>query len=238
MTTEKDNCPLYPFYKTKSDEVCDPQRSENIAIMSRYSSANIPNEYRNIYVSNSPVREGQKEVYEILNTYIQTFSKDNVRIKNLYLYSTETGTGKTTTSIAILSEYIRRRFLYYVKKGVRIPDNLGYFLDLVEFQSDYNLASMANSEEDMLMIRRLIEFCQTVEMLVIDDVGVRSATESFRALVHSIINTRVNAGLPTVYTSNVPMDSLNDIFDARLYDRVRDQTHMFTFSGTSKRGKR
>lgn len=234
---EKINCPLYPFYKVKTDDVCNENRQENIAILARYANANIPNEYKDLYMSNSPAKENQEDIYEILDSYIATFTKD-IRIKNVYLYSQETGTGKTTTAIALLSEYIRRRFLYYAKRKVRIPETIGVFLDLNELQTKYNLASMSNSSDDMERIKNVIEFYQTVEMLVVDDVGVRSSTESFRSLIHSIINSRVSNGLPTIFTSNVEMESLTDIFDRRLYDRIRDQTLELTFKGQSKRGMR
>lgn len=235
---EKENCPLYPFYKDKTDDVCDENRSENIAVKARYKNANIPSEYRDVYVSNSVVRNAQPEMYKLLDVYIKTFSNSGIQIKNLYLYSTETGTGKTTTAIALLSEYIRRRFLYYVKNGQRVPENIAYFLDLNEIQTRYNLATMSSNQEELRNIADEIAFCQTIEFLVVDDVGVRSVTESFRTLIHSVVNARVSNKLPTVYTSNVAMEDLNEIFDQRVYDRIRDQTQVFTFGGESKRGKR
>ncbi|WP_342480461.1 hypothetical protein NST07_25950 [Paenibacillus sp. FSL L8-0340] len=73
---------------------------------------------------------------------------------------------------------------------------------------------------------------------VLDDIGVRSATEAFRADLHSIVNHRVANALPTVYTSNVLLADLAQVFDARLADRIREQCVEISFVGESKRGLR
>jgi len=99
----------------------------------------------------------------------------------------------------------------------------------------------------------LIETCQRVPFLVMDDIGVRDASDAFRAYLHAIINYRAASGLPTVYTSNIPLQSdvepekrvkekkpydIRDVFDDRLYDRIRDMCAVFKFEGESKRGRR
>src|SRR5699024_12283590 len=97
---EKLNCPLYPFYKVKTDDVCNENRQENIAILSRYANANIPNEYKDLYMSNSTAKEDQEDIYEILDSYVATFTKD-IRIKNSYIYSKKTGNSKNNTELTI-----------------------------------------------------------------------------------------------------------------------------------------
>ncbi|MNV31878.1 hypothetical protein D3C71_1232000 [compost metagenome] len=74
--------------------------------------------------------------------------------------------------------------------------------------------------------------------VVLDDIGVRSASEAFRADLHGVVNARVANALPTVYTSNIPMDELAQVFDRRLADRVRDMCVVVPFKGESKRGIR
>ncbi|MEK5414338.1 hypothetical protein [Paenibacillus sp. FSL L8-0708] len=56
--------------------------------------------------------------------------------------------------------------------------------------------------------------------------------------MHSVINHRVANGLPTVYTSNVMLADLAQVFDARLADRIREQCVEIRFVGESKRGLR
>lgn len=237
--TNESICALAPFCKKAGDvAVCNDKCAPFISVNSRYSNAGIPKDYERVYLNNSPARETQSEIYGLLNTYIKTFSDENVRIKNVYLYSQSPGTGKTTTAMALLNEYIRRRFLMYAKGKKHVPEILALNCDINALQSKYNMSSMSNNDEAMGEIMDAIKKYQTVEFLVMDDVGVRSATESFRSLIHAIINERVTNGRPTIFTSNVRMSDLDTIFDSRLYDRVRDQTVELTFVGASKRGRR
>jgi DNA replication protein DnaC len=112
------------------------------------------------------------------------------------------------------------------------------FLDVNAFQTDYNLATMTNDDAEMAKIRATIQRTQAAPFAVLDDIGVRSASEAFRSYVHAIVNYRTANGLPTVFTSNLPIEEMAQVFDARLYDRMRDMCAVLHFDGTSKRGRR
>lgn len=229
--------PLARFMRKGADLDGDNYRAAHIAVMSRYDNAEIPKDYQGIMLEDSPAKEDQKTVYDALESYVATFTQD-IRHKSVYLYSKTPGTGKTTTSAALMSEFIRRRFLYYAKNGDQVPETLALFCDINEMQTKYNLASMSNSDTEMGRIRNDIERYSNVEFLVMDDVGVRSSSESFRSLIHSIINRRVTENRATVFTSNVLLGDLDTVFDARLRDRISDQNVILTFKGDSKRGRR
>lgn len=238
--TNEQNCPLASQCKLAGTlPTCTASCMPFITIMSRYEVAEVPLDYANIYLHNSPAKDSQSDIYKALESYVASFSADDVRIKSLYLYSTMTGTGKTTTACALINEYIKRRFTYYVRKGASIPPTLALFVDVNDIQRRYNLATMTDSKDDLSAIKNELERMSNVEFLVMDDVGVRSdATQSFRALVHAVINKRLTEQKPTVYTSNIGIDSLKNVFDARLADRVRDMTAVMAFKGESKRGIR
>jgi len=235
--TNEHICALAPFCKLAGSDKCNDQCAPFISVNSRYENADIPSDYKGVTLANSPAREEQSEIYTVLESYVETFSTD-VRIKNLYLYSKSPGTGKTTTAIALLNEFIRRRFLYYAKEKRTIPEALGAFLDINDLQREYNLATMSKDQERLSRITDNIEYYRQVEFLVIDDIAIRSATESFRSLVHSIVNYRVVNNLPTVFTSNVSFMLLDTVFDSRLRDRIIDQTLELNFKGESHRGRR
>lgn len=208
----------------------------------RIGAANIPSDYRHLTLTNSPAREGQTEVYRQLALYIATFERmfdaDSPRIKSLYLWSESPGTGKTTSAAALANEYIAANYVGSLKRGVQPVQRPAYFLDVNKWQTDYNLATMTNDDAGLAKVTATMRKCMTVDFLVMDDCGIRTATESFKSLVHAIINHRTTNGLPTVYTSNLTLDEMKGVFDARLADRMRDQCLTLFFTGESKRGKR
>lgn len=203
----------------------------------RIAAAGLPKEYRHVTLANSPVRESQAKVYTALERYAATFGVSNTD-KSVYLWSESPGTGKTTTASALLNEWIARNYIGSLRKGEQPAQLLGIFFDVNEFQTEYNLATMTNEDASMAKIKTKILRVQRAPFAVIDDIGVRGATEAFRAYVHAVINYRVTNGLPTVYTSNLPIGEMAQVFDARLYDRIRDNCGVIHFEGVSKRGRR
>ena len=72
---------------------------------------------------------------------------------------------------------------------------------------------------------------------MLDDIGVRDATDGFRGDLHTVINARVTNQLPTIYTSNIALDQLWQVFgERRLADRVGDLCREIEFVGESKKG--
>src|SRR5690625_4430811 len=202
----------------------------------RLGNAGLPADYRGITLANSPAREGQTKIYELLEKYVRTFGGGEE--KSLYLWSESPGTGKTTTASALISEWIARDYRGAIKRGVQPRQFSAYFLGVNALQTSYNRATMTNDDDAMKRIGAIIKRAQDAPFAVIDDIGVRSASEAFRAYVHAVINYRVTEGKPTVYTSNLPIKEMANVFDERLYDRIRDQCGVLHFDGKSRRGRR
>jgi DNA replication protein DnaC len=111
-------------------------------------------------------------------------------------------------------------------------------------QNEYNAFNRPRVPEDIAepaarRYYKAIERSKSTDFVVVDDLAIRDVTDAFRADLHSVINHRVTNALPTVYTSNVPIKELSNVFgEERLADRVRDMTQDFHFEGESRRGKR
>lgn len=224
-----------------------------IAMRGRSNSANLPQRYRLTTLTNSPAAGAQAEIYRQLNAYVATFDRqypdamqarvaqvgaDQAQLKSMYLWSASPGTGKTTTAAALVNEWLRASYLGAVKRGQHAPQQPAMFLDINEWQSAYNLAVMTNDDEAMVAVRATLKRAQATDFLAIDDVGIRKGTEGFKPLVHAIINSRCANAKPTVYTSNLPITQMTQVFDARLYDRMRDMCTVYEFAGESQRGGR
>lgn len=249
-------CILRKPCKTADTDRCNALCPHYIAIHGynggggRVEAANIPKDYRLLTLATSPAYAEQATAYETIERYAATFARqfeaDGGRIKSLYLYSAEPGTGKTTTACALVNEWIIVHYIGSIRRGLRPIDRPAYFLDVNAWQSDYNEFNRAKvpdyiAEPAAARYYNAQQAAMYAPFAVLDDVGVRECTEAFRADLHRIVNHRVMNGLPTVYTSNVPLAKLNEVFrepTPRLVDRMRDMCVTITFEGGSKRGMR
>ncbi|MFE4202088.1 P-loop NTPase family protein [Aneurinibacillus aneurinilyticus] len=225
----------------------------------RHGYAGIPEEYRFVTVQNSPVRETQPKAYESIDAYVSTFtrqftdvreamiadghSENKVRMKSLYLYSDSPGTGKTTTAAVVLNAYLTTAYIGAIQRGLQPEQRPALFFDVNEWQGEYNEFNRPRVPESIAgpaaeRYYNALQAAKSVPFLVLDDIGVRDATDGFRSDLHRIVNERVTNGLPTLYTSNVTIDALESVFDRRLADRVRDMCVVVPFKGESKRGIR
>ncbi|MDH5159877.1 ATP-binding protein [Heyndrickxia oleronia] len=253
MNTNESRCLLANGCKVAGTAQCNDNCAHFTAIHGRSGSggrvaaAGTPADYRLLTLANSPARDSQQEIYRGLPQYIETFERmfdgGTPRIKSMYLWSAKPGTGKTTTAAVLLNEWIRRHYSGSLKRGDQPLQQPAYFLDTNEWQTLYNEFNRSHVPQEVAerasreYYRRLASAKQA-RFAVLDDIGVRTATEGFRGDLHSVINHRTVNGLPTVYTSNLPIEDMARVFDARLYDRMRDQCIVFEFGGESKRGRR
>jgi DNA replication protein DnaC len=253
MKTNEKRCLLAQKCKIAGTDACNSQCSHWISVHGlsgtggRVAVANVPKDYANITVANSPARASQPNVYNAVDAYVKTFERqfeeNSDRIKSLYLFSESPGTGKTTTAAAILNEYIVAHYLGSLKRNRQALQMPAFMLDVNELQTLYNEFNRSHVPKDIAekasreYYRRLTAAKQA-PFAVYDDIGVRTATEGFRGDLHSAINHRTANALPTVYTSNLPIEEMAVVFDVRLYDRMRDMCAVLPFGGESKRGRR
>jgi DNA replication protein DnaC len=272
LLNHANNCILASRCKLAGSAQCNKTCGHFIALHGlssnggRIGNANAPNDYKLLTLVNSPAREEQAKVYVNIEKYVATFERifqpESERIKSLYLWSKSPGTGKTTTAIAILNEWIMR---YYYEESKRNRQTLtqqtpGYFLDVNQWQTDYNNFNRpkvpdAIAEPAAARYYSAMEKAKHAPLAVLDDVGVRDCTDGFRGDLHTVINYRVTNQLPTIYTSNLPIEfveteknkkilafmpyDLIDVFgEKRLADRISDMCAVLHFGGESKRGRR
>lgn len=253
MMNKRHRCLLAPYSQQADSEYMPTMTDACVAFhgldgaSGRVGAANVPADYRYVTLDNSPARDSQQSVYKALDAYVRTFERqfeaDGERIKSLYLFSESPGTGKTTSAVAVLNAWLVTHFLGSLQRNRQPLQAPAYFLDVNSWQTDYNEFNRARvpdsiAEPAAKRYYYAMERAKQAPFAVLDDIGVRQATEGFRGDLHSVINYRTTNAMPTVYTSNLPIEDMARVFDSRLYDRMRDMCALLEFEGESKRGRR
>lgn len=210
----------------------------------------IPSEYRQTTFETSRSRETQSNTYSQLASYIKTFKKafneernsKETRLKDLFFYSSVKGNGKTETASMLLNEFL----VYSYMRSIITDDpnsfmNPVYFLDMPALQTLYLKANRGNTPKDVAedasreYYKRLSK-AKKARLVVFDEMAIKDVTDAFRVDIHDVINHRTVENLTSIYTSNVPMKEMLDVYDERLFDRIRRYTVEYLFVGESMRG--
>lgn len=151
------------------------------------------------------------------------------RRKGLYLHG-DFGVGKSCIVGAMAQELAQRNISVYM---VYVPE---FFRELKEAIQD-------GSPQEK------IEELKSVSVLILDDIGAESVSPWIRdEVLGSILQYRVSRGLPTVYTSNLTYDELEEhlayshksgveaMKAGRIMERIRHETESYHVGGPNRRG--
>ena len=156
-------------------------------------------------------RENLQRAFEQAKTFAQT-------PENWLVFSGPYGCGKTHLAAAI-ANYWRQQG--YPVLFVSVPDLLD------DLRATFSPTSTTSYSKRFKEIR-------AARYLILDDMGMESATNWAREKLYQIFDYRYNARLPTVITTSIPFDRL----DTRLASRILDPSHCTPFGiiATSYRG--
>ena len=148
--------------------------------------------------------------------------------RNLYIYSTTTGNGKTTWLSKLLKSYFNQ---IWAGNGFRTR---GYYIDLPSFFIDLK-SSINNPNDD---IEELKEFLKNVDLLCIDSISPMTLSEFEINHLMNIVDTRINNGLATIYGSNLDENGLLRFFGTRLKSRIFNSSEKIRFQGVDRRSQK
>jgi DNA replication protein DnaC len=119
------------------------------------------------------------------------------------------GSGKTYLAASIANELMEAKLQVLF---VVVPDLLD------ELRATYK--SEANELD-------LLDTARTIPILIFDDLGAHNYTDWTCNRIYSIINYRVNEQLPTVITTNLTLEEMDDYIGVRTTSRIIQSSRIF-----------
>lgn len=153
---------------------------------------------------------------EACKRYVDKFSEMKKQNIGMLLYG-NFGTGKTFHACNIANALLDKTYRVYMANIV----------ELIAYMQDFNKRDIYQAK------------IETYDLLVIDDIGAERNSSYGLEQLYNIIDTRYRAGLPTVFTTNLTLEEIQNPTDTaykRIYDRVDEMTPIkIKLAGTSKR---
>ena len=212
-------CKLYNT--DKCTNICDFK----IVLDALYSLSNIPKRYR----QDIPLRpeKADLESFHYLKDY-----KDHIGTKVdegqwLYLFSRNSGNGKTSWSCKFVSEYFR----YLLRTRDFQIENRALYLNTNIF-----LEQLRNSFDDKdTNIHTLLDRAYKCDLLILDDIGVERGTPWTQERLYDLLNTRYNECKCTIFTSNLGTTEIEAKLGTRIASRIRS-SKIVELKGNDRRG--
>ncbi|HEO5740231.1 TPA: ATP-binding protein [Streptococcus agalactiae] len=162
------------------------------------------------------------QAYKVAYNYAKSFEqmkKDNVGL----LFYGDVGSGKTYLACSIANELIERK-----QVKVKIM-NLSQVINQIQ-KSAFKLDS-----------NEIISNLSNIPLLILDDLGIERDTSYAREQVYNIINSRYLKGRPTIFTTNLSLEIIQnsniDLEYQRIYSRILEMTIPVKVTGEDFRRK-
>lgn len=164
--------------------------------------------------------DSQKAAFKLARRFVKGWENAKAGGYGL-LFLGSCGTGKTHLACAIMIELLKEYAFSYPRyyKASEIFSAV---------RSTYQAGSTTNEEE-------MLKFFSSIQLLVIDEVGVQKGSEAEKRILFSILDNRVTSNKPTILMSNLGPKALAELLGDRLYDRVRSKCVPMLFAGPSMR---
>jgi len=177
----------------------------------RLSFANIPSEFTSLTINsfNTSLYKKQESkntaiaAKKMTGNYVKQFEKFQEIGKGLYYYSDTKGSGKTRLAVSlgnVLLKHLKQQVKFITCSDL-----------LKEIKNTYNQDAKYTESQ-------LIESLNSVNILIIDDIGVEKLTSWVNEMLFSIFDNRMKYKKITIFTSNCIIEDLEH--DERIKSRL------------------
>ena len=182
------------------------------------AATNLPQEYRTKTFENfTPNNDSQRNALNLSRRFVKGWEKAKAGGYGLLFFGA-CGTGKTHLASAILCELIDTvKSKYYKASEIFTAVRRTY-------------SYQAGRSED-----EVIDYFSSIDLLVIDELGVQKGSDAEKRILFSILDNRLSNKRPTLLLTNLKKDDLKTLLGERLYDRARSKCVPSVFIGDSMR---
>ena len=144
--------------------------------------------------------------------------------QNLYIYSCNTGNGKTSWSAKLMLKYFDEIW------HINAYSDKGIFVSVSDFLVNMRLFGYNNTKNETL-----IQKIKNLDIVIWDDIAVGQLTAQDLDLLYSLINFRVLHGRSNIFTGNLDGEQLKEIMGSRLYSRIWETSTVIELRGSDRR---
>lgn len=214
-------CAAIRKQEQEQTEALKQEKEAQARFEKRLNQAGIPSRFRDRDFSNFVAEsKEQKHALTIAKDFSENFAEHHKNGTSLIM-SGKAGTGKSHLALAIAKSVMPRYTAMYLNA-----------LDAVRMIRDTWRKDSEQSESDVLNL------LGTIDLLVIDEVGVQNGTDNEQMLMFDIINRRYRDMMPTILLTNLGTKGFSEYLTERSYDRLRENGIWVTFNWDSYRGKK
>lgn len=163
-----------------------------------------------------------KEQAENFKRGAERFCKFDPEIKNLFLTG-KTGTGKTFLSSCIAKSFLDNGYSVLYLSATSLSDAL----DKAKFR-----------KEDDDFNEEYLEFIETCDLLIIDDLGTEYSFAYPQSKIFDILEKRVIKNKRTVISTNLSVGEIAEKYSPRLSSRIMQDYTLMVFKGEDLREKK
>jgi DNA replication protein DnaC len=145
--------------------------------------------------------------------------------KNLYIYSSNCGNGKTSWSIRLIEAYFKKIWPMAGNSCkalfISVPRLLIALKDNISAKNDY--------------VAFIKENINSADLVVWDDIATKTSTNFEIDNILPYITGRIYAGKANIYTSNLSPDGLYNALGKQIASRIANESKIINLKGADKR---
>jgi len=189
-------------------------------IETRLRVAGIPTGFRGRSLENfTATTPEQQHALDIAREYAENFwSRHHAEGRSL-VFAGNPGTGKSHLALAIAQHVMRHGTVMYRD----VMDMLRMVRSTWSRDSD-------RSEDEVFTL-----LGETIDLLVIDEIGVQRGTEDEQIILFDVLNRRYRENRPTILLTNLGFKGLSEFLGPRIIDRLKEKAVFVPFRWPSYR---